>query len=154
MSGLICQHLAPEQVRVLYPLVREAVPGLELKTWLQFARRIGNPRRRDQEGIIVVLREHRLMPCGLFFYRRHADLEHGEMLVAEHFVAVDVLDPAPVMNALVTELDRLANRLGCNAIRTVVLGATSAAATRLTEAGHRPAGAMLFKPVEIGGSPN
>ena len=61
---------------------------------------------------------------------------------------VDVLDPQSVMSALVNELDALAERLGCSAIRTMVLGQTSLAASGLYAAGHRPEGATLWKPIE------
>lgn len=148
MSAFTCNNLAPDQVHTVYPLVREVVPTLDLKTWTRIARRIANPRRADQGGIRVVLRSPRQLPCGLFLYRREHDLAHGPILIAEHMVAVDVLDPQSVMSALVGELDALAERLGCSAIRTMVLGQTSLAASGLYAAGHRPEGATLWKPIE------
>jgi hypothetical protein len=42
----------------------------------------------------------------------------------------------------------LAEQLGCSAIRTMVLGQSSLAASGLYAAGHRPEGATLWKPVE------
>jgi hypothetical protein len=148
MSGFICKNLAPDHVTTVYPLVREVVPSLDLKTWTRIAKRIANPRRAEQAGIRVVLRSPRPLPCGLFLYRREHDLAHGPILVAEHMVAVDVLDPQSVMSALVNELEALAERLGCSAIRTMVLGQASLAASGLYAAGHRPEGATLWKPVE------
>jgi hypothetical protein len=138
MSGFTYKNLPPDQVHTVYPLVREVVPALDLKTWTRIARRIANPRRADQAGIRVVLRRPRPLPCGLFLYRREDDLAHGPILVAEHMVAIDVLDPQSVMSALVAELEELAERLGCSAIRTMVLGQTSLAASGLYAAGHRP----------------
>ena len=70
---------------------------------------------------------------------------HGPTLVAEHIVALDLLDPAPVMRALIEELDRLAKELDCSAIRAMVLGQESLVATGLRAAGHRPEGATLWK---------
>ncbi|ODU60136.1 MAG: hypothetical protein ABS99_03100 [Acetobacteraceae bacterium SCN 69-10] len=128
-------------------MIREALPGLDLKTWLRFAHRIAQPRRPGQSGIIVVHRRPRPLPCGVFTWRCEHDLVHGEILIAEHFVAVDLLDPAPVMAALVAELDLLARRLGCTAIRTVVPGQGALAITRLHAAGHRHEGEMLWKVV-------
>ncbi len=153
MSGFICQNLAPEHVNTVYPLVREMVPTLDLKSWTRIARRIANPRRADQAGIRVVLRSPRPLACGLFLYRRELDLVHGPILIAEHMVAVDVLDPQSVMSALVTELEALAERLGCSAIRTMVLGQASLAASGLYAAGHRPEGATLWKSVEESSAP-
>ena len=145
MSEFTCHHLLPGEAATLFPLMREAVPGLELKTWLRFTRRIDTPRRAAQCGIIVVQRRARPMPCGLFVYHREEDLTHGPTLVAEHLVALDLLDPAPVIRALIGELDRLAKELGCSAIRALVLGQESLVATELREAGHRPEGATLWK---------
>ena len=148
MSAFTCDNLLPEQVHTVYPLVREVVPGLDLKTWTRVARRMANPKRAEHGGIRVVLRSPRQLPCGLFLYRREHDLAHGPILIAEHMVAVDVLDPESVMSALVNELDALAERLGCSAIRTMVLGQATLAASGLYAAGHRPEGATLWKPLE------
>lgn len=148
MSGFTSKNLSPDQVHTVYPLVREAIPTLDLRTWTRAAKRIANPKRMDQAGIRVVLRSPRQLPCGLFLYRREHDLVHGPILVAEHMVAVDVLDPQSVMSALVNELEILAERLGCSATRTVVLGEASLAASGLYAAGHRPEGATLWKPIE------
>ena len=148
MSGFTSRNLSPDQVYMVYPLVREVVPTLDLKTWSRIAKRIANPKRMDQAGIRVVLRSPRQLPCGLFLYHREDDLAHGPILVADHMVAIDVLDPQSVMSALVGELEELAERLGCSAVRTMVLGQASLAASGLYAAGHRPEGATLWKPIE------
>jgi len=148
MSGFTFSNLSPDQVHTVYPLVREVIPTLDLKTWTRAAKRIANPKRMEQAGIRVVLRSPRQLPCGLFLYRRENDLVHGQILIAEHMVAIDVLDPQSVMSALVSELEILAERLGCSAVRTMVLGRTSLAASGLYAAGHRAEGATLWKPIE------
>ena len=150
MSGFTCHILPPDQARLVYPLVREAVPTLGLKAWLSFAKQVSNPRRWTHEGIMVVQRLPRPLPCGLFIYRREQDLAHGPILVAEHLVAVDVLDPEPVLRALLSELDALAARLECTAIRTMVLGQSSFVESGLHAAGHRRQGTTLWKPLENG----
>jgi len=147
MSGFSCHALSPDEAATVYPLVREAIPGLDLRGWLRFARRIAAPRRAQREGIIVVTRRPRALPCGLFVYHRETDLARGPVLVAEHFVAVDLLDPAPVMRALIDELDVLARHLGCVAIRAMVLSQASLAASRLHAAGLRLEGETLWKDV-------
>lgn len=154
MPGFTCQNLTAEQVHTVYPLVREAVPALDLKTWTRFAKRVANSRRTDQSGIRVVLRRPRQLPCGVFLYRREHDLTHGPIMVAEHMVAVDVLDSQSVMKVLVGDLEALAERLGCAAIRTMVLGQASLAASGLYAAGHRPEGATLWKPIEDTAGPS
>lgn len=141
----ITRALSRDQLRSVYPLIREAVPTIDLATWLRFARLLAAPRRAGQCGIIVARRKGREFPSGLFCYRVDDDLQLGKVLIAEHFVAVDLLDPGAVLGALVEELDALAKRLGCMAVRSVVHGGTSEIEDGLYPAGHRPEGALLLK---------
>ncbi len=152
MPGLRCDALSPDQAGIVFPLLREAVPGLTLPAWLRFARRVAGPRRAGQSGIMVVRRAPRPMPCGLFIWRRDEDLEHGAVLVAEHLVAIDLLDPDPVMAALVAELEALAHRLGCGGIRTMVIRPDAPIAASLLAAGHAKEGAAMWKPVDAAAS--
>lgn len=147
MPAFTSHMVTPDQVRMVYPLVREAVAGLELRAWVAFARRITHPRRAAQTGILAVTRQGRNLPCGVFLYRRETQLADGPVLVAEHFVALDVLDPLPVVEALIGELDALAKRLGCNAIRVLVPGDASLLQSGLQAAGHLPRAVALGKPV-------
>jgi hypothetical protein len=66
------------------------------------------------------------------------------VLIADHFVAVDLLDPAAILVALVEELDDLAKQLGCQAVRSVVHGGERDVADGLHAAGHRLEGASLL----------
>lgn len=148
IPGLRCEELPPDLAGTVYPLLREAIPGLLLPAWLRFARRASGPRRAGQSGIMVVRRAPRPMPCGLFIWRRDDDLEHGAVLVAEHLVAIDLLDPEPVTAALVQELEALAKRLGCGGIRTMIIRPDAPIAAQLLAAGHAKDGAAMFKPME------
>ena len=150
MIGFTCENLAPDQAATVYPLLREAIAGLTLDAWLRHAKRLATTARSGNTGIMTVRRDPRPMPCGLFIYHRVEDLEHGAVLVAEHMVAIDLLDPEPVMQVLVHELERLAQRLGCGGIRTMVIGKDAPIATRLLAAGHSRTGASMFKPVAKG----
>ena len=144
MADFIIEVLSPEQVRSVYPLVREAFPTLDLSGWLRFARQLVGPRRGGQCGIVAARREGRQFPCGLFCYRVEEDLKLGKVLIADHFVAVDLLDPAAVLAALVEELDSLAKRLGCQAVRSLLHGGAPDLEDGLQAAGHRPEGAALL----------
>ena len=144
MADFIVEVLSREQIRSVYPLVREAVPTLDLSTWLRFARQLTTARRTGQCGIVAARREGRTFPSGLFCYRVSDDLHLGKVLIADHFVAVDLLEPAAVLAALVEELDRLAKRLDCHAVRSLVHGGASEVAGGLHAAGHRPEGASLL----------
>jgi hypothetical protein len=144
MADFIIDVLSRDQIRSVYPLVREAFPTLDLAAWLRFARQLTGPRRGGQCGIVAARREGRAFPCGLFCYRVEDDLKLGKVLIADHFVAVDLLDPASVLTALVEELDGLAKRLGCRAVRSLVHGGAPEVEGGLVAAGHRPEGASLL----------
>lgn len=144
MADFIIEALSRDQIRAVYPLVREAFPPLDLSTWLRFARQLTAPRRAGQCGIIAARREGRTFPCGLFCYHVEDDLKLGKVLIADHFVAVDLLDPAAVLAAVVEELDGLAKRLGCRAVRSLVHGGVPDVEGGLYAAGHRPEGTSLL----------
>ena len=147
------ETLPPDQIRSAYPLIREAMPSLDLADWLRFARQTAGARKAGRAGIIAAWRAGRPFPCGLFCYRVDHDLTRGRVLMAEHFVAVDLLDAPAVLAALVAELDALGRRLGCNAVRSVVHGTAAEVSGGLARAGHTQAGTLLFKPLRTGDSP-
>lgn len=144
MADFIIEVLSREQLPAVYPLVREAVPELSLASWLRFARPLTGARRAGQCGIVAARREGRAFPCGLFCYRVDEDLALGRVLVADHFVAVDLLDPGAVLAALVEQLDVLAHGLNCKAVRSLVHGGAPDVANSLDAAGHRPESAALL----------
>jgi hypothetical protein len=144
MAEFNIEVLSRDQLRSVYPLVREAVPTLDLTAWLRFARQLIGPRRNGHSGIIAARREARVFPSGLFCYRVEDDLKLGKVLIADHFVAVDLLDPAGVVAALVEALDGLAKRLECQAVRSLVHGGASDLEDGLQAAGHRLEGASLL----------
>jgi hypothetical protein len=144
MPDFEIEELTRDQIRSVYPLIREAVPTLDLPTWLRFARQLTGPRRGGQGGIIAARRAGRIFPSGLFCYRVEDDLKLGKVLTADHFVAVDLLAPGAVLAALVEELDGLAKRLGCKAVRSLVHGGAPSVEDGLYAAGHRPEGASLL----------
>jgi hypothetical protein len=147
MTSFTCDNLTPEEAATAYPLVREAVPGLNLQAWLRYARRIANPRHTARTGIIAVRRRSRPLPCGLFLYHRDHDLMYGSTLVAEHMVAIDLLDPDPVLQVLLEAMEALAVRLDCQATRIVVAGQEAFIASHLRAAGHHVDGEMMWKVV-------
>ncbi len=145
MAGFTSHLVLPGDVRTVFPLVREAVPGLELRDWIKYARPVTNPRRAARAGIVAVRRVPWPLPCGLFLYRRDTDLGYGPVLATEYFVALDVLDAAPVVRALTGEMDALARRFGCSAIRALVRRHSPAVDAGLREAGLTAEGSMLWK---------
>ena len=149
MAEFIIELLSRDQLRSVYPLVREAVPTLDLSTWLGFGRQLTGPRRNGRCGIVTARREGRAFPSGLFCYRVQHDLTLGTVLIADHFIAVDLLDPAAVLASLVRELENLAQSLGCQAVRSLVHGGTPAVQGGLHAAGHQPEEtSLLLKTVQ------
>jgi len=144
MPAFTVRALAPDQIRSVFPLIREAMPEVDLAAWTAFARRLTG-RRLGHVGVMAAWREGRTFPCGLFCYRVDRTLGQGRTLIAEYFVAVDLLNPKGVLEALVTELDALGRRLGCNAVRSVVHGGEQEVAGGLVAAGHAPEASLLLK---------
>ncbi len=144
MAGFFIDVLSRDQSRSVYPLVREAVPQLDLSTWLQLARQLTGPRRVGQCGIVAARRKVRSFPCGLFCYRVEDDLKLGKVLLADHFIALDSLEPGVVLAALVEELDCLGKRLGCQAVRSLVHGGAPELQGHLHTASHQPDGTSLL----------
>jgi hypothetical protein len=147
MAPITVEPLQADQLRSVFPLIREVAPNLTLPDWLRFGRQLTASRRATQAGIIAARRSGRDFPCGMFCYRVYQDLERGRVLGAEHFVAVDILDPQAVLAALVAELDALGRRLGCDAVRSLVHGAQHEISDGLEAAGHAPEASLLLKPL-------
>lgn len=149
MAAFTLRALAPDQILSVYPLIREAMPAVDLTAWTNFARHLTG-RRSSHNGIMAAWREGRPFPCGLFCYRVDKTPRQGKVLIAEYFVAVDLLDPKAVLAALVKELDDLGHRLGCNAVRSVVHGGEPEVAGGLVAAGHAPEASLLLKGLAVG----
>lgn len=145
MHDLVVRPLQPDQLAIVFPLVREIMPSLTLPSWLRYARRLFSTRRSARSGMVVAMRGAESLPCGIFCWRREQDPARGEIILAEHFVAVDILDPRPVQDALLRELERMGRELGCVTVRSIIHNGSAELTTRFFEAGHRPAGALLSK---------
>ncbi len=120
MHQFIVQPLDLIHVRSAFPLVRQALPGMDIAMWCRYARRIGDPKRAHRSGIMIATRPARPVPVGLFFYHTERAPAHGTILVADQFVAMDILDHRPVIDAMVHELQALGHRLECVRVRAVV----------------------------------
>jgi hypothetical protein len=143
VDAFTVQPLAAEQLRVVYPLIREVLPELSLADWLRFGRHLTEHRRDDRSGILAAWRRGRAFPSGLACYRVVNDLEFGKVLIAKDFCAIDLLDPKSVLAVLVEELEALGLRLGCSAIRCVVRDGAPQVADGLSAAGYAPRDLLL-----------
>ncbi len=150
MSGITITPLAATEIDIAFPLAREAVPGLDAASWRVHARAALSAARQGRGGIMVARRAGRPHPCGLVCYRRERELGRGAVLTASHFVALDILDPSPVLAALVAALETLAGELGCGAVRATVAPGNREVGVVLAAAGHLPDGETLRKATGAG----
>ena len=150
LSDIVVAPLAPDQIRPAWPLVRVGNPGLSLAQWLRFARRTIRPAGSGKprpHGVMVARRRGRPLLCGLVCYQRVRDIACGEVLNAGHYIALDIIDPAPVLDALVGAVEALAVELGCSAVRSMVCDNQVALSATLRTGGHAPLAALMTKPV-------
>jgi hypothetical protein len=152
MKRYTVQPLNRSQLHCAYPLIRLALPTLDLPTWSRFARRIADPCRARRSGIMVAQRESRPYPSGLFCYRNELDLKYGFLLTVDHFIALDIIDYHPVANALIAALEALAQRLHCNAIRSLMHVGSEDVEPSLLAAGYRIEGTTLLKRLDPAGA--
>jgi hypothetical protein len=147
MHDFMVSRLAGDEARLAYPLIREVEPGVPLETWLSFVRRTANPHAR-RTGIMVATRKGQRFPCGLFCYRCHEDLRLGNVVTADYFVAVDMLDPTPVVDAMIDALESLGEQLLCHSVRTVAHRRADVLSGCLRTWGHRVEATNFVKHLE------
>ena len=97
---------------------------------------------------MVALIDSRPYPSGLVAYKRDEDLRYGHVLTADHFIAFDLLDRQPVASALITAMESMGRRLGCDTVRWHLHHEAASVASNLLSAGHRLGGTVLYKPVD------
>ncbi len=145
MPEFVVERLSPDRISLAFPLIREMAPTLDVRRWTHFARRIADPRRAGKQGVLVVTRRARPWPCGLVCYRLDHDFTHTSILNAEYFVALDLLDQAAALTALIGELEALGRRMGCGAIRSLPHPDSADVLSGLLSAGHQYRGSVLVK---------
>ena len=143
----VVSTLPDQQVSFALPLLRAQLPELDLHRLRQFAFRLGEAGGPRRAGMLGVWRQGREFPCGIVCYRVLEDLAAGEVLLAEHFVAMDLLDPDAVMAALIAEVEALALRMGCAGVRSIVHGPTRTVMARLLAAGYQAEGLLMSKQI-------
>ncbi len=77
MPAFTVRALAPDEIRSVFPLIREAMPAIGLRPGTEFA--AGSPAVLPgrNAGIMAAWREGRPFPCGLFCYRVDTTLGQG-----------------------------------------------------------------------------
>ena len=149
LPAVVVERLSQAQIHSVYPLMREVAPALSLARWLKYARPVATSQAQRRSGVLVAHRCGVAPPVGAVCYRRDRDMLFGSTLTAEHFIAVELLSPEPVLRALLTELDHVAAELHCAAIRSIVHGARPGLLDDLRLSGHVAEGVTLTKKLPV-----
>jgi hypothetical protein len=143
---LISKSLVEEAIDRAYPTARAATPGLGVADWRRFAQGLIASEPSDG-GVLTV--ENRLGTIqGLCSYRFEPALGEGLVCSADNLVALDLIDNAPVLAALLRVLADIARRRGATALRLDLPCGTEATrrlVARLGTAGHRIEAVRLVK---------
>ena len=95
-ANVLVEPMTRGDIRPLFPLMRAVEPDLKLSVWLSYGRRMTLTRRGARAGIMVARRHGHSLPCGAVHYRLDRNLRYGQLLTAEHFIAIDLLYPHAV----------------------------------------------------------
>ncbi len=141
MRNLETRPLTPERVAQAFPLVQIAFPALSLEDWRDFAAPPARAQGQVDGGIITVVSDQGYI-VGLCCYRVAQDFQHGAVLMADPFLALDLLDLKAVARALADAIESLARERRCTAIHTSlpeteVKGADAWLVRILRSRGHR-----------------
>ena len=117
MRELITKPLSGKLIDQAFPLVQASLPSVDLEQWRDFAGQLIGDGAPDTTGILSVLTEQGYI-AGLSIYRVEPSLAHGPVLIADHFMALDLFNRAAVVNVLADVLEDLARRRGCTALHT------------------------------------
>jgi hypothetical protein len=145
-SFITISRLVPGQIAQAFPLAQTLMPTLQPTEWERLARPlVGAPEAVDR-GILAARNAAGYL-CGLCFYA----VEHdgtGRRLLADHFIAFDVTDRAPVAAALLEAVDAVAAGLGCTAIHTSIAASQRKLLDRLRRSGYAAQTVLLSKSLE------
>lgn len=141
VRSLETRPLTPERVAQAFPLIQAAFPAVSLEDWRDFATPLAQAPGPADGGIITVVSEQGYI-VGLCCYRVAQDLRHGAVLLADHFLVLDLFGQKAVVRALADAVDSLARERRCTAIHTSlpetgVKGADSWLVQILRSRGHR-----------------
>ncbi len=141
MRNLETRSLTTERVAQAFPLIQIAFPAVSLEDWRDFATPLARAQGPADDGIITVVSEQDYI-VGLCCYRVTQDLRHGAVLLANHFLILDLFGQQAVVRALADAVESLAREWCCTAIHTSlpatgVKGAENWLVRNLRSRGHR-----------------
>lgn len=108
----VIRPLTADRVEQAFPVVQSALRALPLARWRAYARRLAKSR---SAGVLAAFDEQGYI-AGLFSFEVDRDLRHGRVLRVRHLVAVDLIDPGPVLGALLQAIEETAVQRRCDRI--------------------------------------
>ncbi len=142
VRNLKTRSLTPERVAQAFPLIQTALAKVTLEEWSNFATPLlASPAGQATGGVVTVNSEQDII-VGLCCYRVEKNLRHGAVLMADPFLALDLLDLKAVAYALADAIESLAREWRCTAIHTSlpatgVKGAENWLVRNLRSRGHQ-----------------
>lgn len=113
--------LSREKAAIAFPVIHAAYPNVTLDDWLAYFTWINQAvETRPFLAGIVSIEDARGYILGLFSYVTGYGLGKGAVLRVEHFVALDTGDRAAAIRRLITAMEDVAQRHGCNTIQTEI----------------------------------
>jgi hypothetical protein len=151
VRNLETRPLTPGRVAQAFPLIQIAFPALSLQDWQYFATPLASAQGQADGGIITVVSEQGYI-VGLCCYRVARDFQHGVVLMADHFLILDLFGQQAVVGALADAAESLARERRCTAIHTSlpetgVKGADAWLVRILRGRGHRVESLGMCKPL-------
>jgi hypothetical protein len=145
-AELSCTPLEASQIEQVFPLVRDAMPELDLPEWRRRAAELVAAENRGRCGLIGVRGDAGYF-CGLAIFHIEPG-RNGTTLIADHFIAYDVLDRTQVSGVLLAGLDALARQLGCIAVETSLTKPRDRLVERFRAAGHNAKLVLMSKQLD------
>ena len=105
-----------DRIMQAFPVVQAAWPSVDLAVWKNFVRFFRAENTAGQSDV-VALRNPAGYLCGVLAYRRDWDLQTGPILIAQLFLAIDLLNSSRTIGALIEAVEARAYQLGCAAIQ-------------------------------------
>lgn len=138
MLNFTVTELDRRDLPAAWPLVRAAAPGLDLDRWQAFAEALV-----ERGGGVVGVEAEDGGFQGIATYEPVEKLHSGRVLQVDTLVTFELARRAPMRRVLCEGLDRLAARLGCEAVAVSIPSRSYVAQLVKNAAGHTGVGQQL-----------
>jgi len=110
-------ELRPAERDRAFVLVRLLKPEVDLARWRAFLKDVEHQCACGMERGITVASLGDGCLIGLYTWAVQPSLEHEKIFTVDNFMAAGALDPEPLFDAMIGEMDTHAHALGCGALQ-------------------------------------